>query len=168
MNPRAHRLARLGAVLSGAGLALLMPTTWLQVSVQSPVALPATTLTGAQVAPATLAGALVVLAAGLAEPLARRWGRLLAAAAEVGGSALAAVGVWFVLAAPAAAAASLVAEPIRSASLGPGPVLAAALCVLGGVSGLLALRGRAPQNRRFEREGPSDWDRLELGEDPTR
>lgn len=195
-SPRPGRTAAV-AVLVGLGAALLAASAapWLVVPVSTAIAEASVSVPGSRAVPAAPAGALVLLAGGLAVAIAGRVARVVASVVVgvVGLLASVATARFVADPTPAALASSAEATGVRELAGTPTttawPVVALVLCLLAVVAGAVVARAswRWPaggSGRRYERTGsddgaapvpPSDprtramddWDALSRGEDPT-
>ncbi|ADG74886.1 Trp biosynthesis associated, transmembrane protein, Oprn/Chp [Cellulomonas flavigena DSM 20109] len=192
VRARARRGRWVLLLLVAAGLvALVSAPTW--VTTEGTSTLDGTVrvvVTGAQAAPQTRAGALVLLAAAGAVALVGRVGRWVVAAVTAGAGALVVGGAAAVLLDPAGAATTplaqatgvVTAQPVADVTAGPAAAVGVGLlAVLLAVALLRAPGAWEQRSRRHERltarggvapaAGPpderSDWDALSRGDDPS-
>lgn len=192
--PRGLRRARsvLTLLLLSGLVALTTLPTWVSATAAGPQGEPvAVAVRGSVAAPGLVAAALVLLAAAGAVALVGRIGRwvvvgvVVAAGVLVMASALAARGGATAAAERAAADATGVPGLVGDVSVGPWPLVAAALgaLVVGGAVQLARASGRwaapsdrheraagqapAPENGPAADDERSTWDALSRGDDPT-
>lgn len=187
-----RRVAVTLAVVLAGGLAAAGSATWVTVSTWTVIDDAVDIrVAGAQAAPGVGASAFVVISAAVALAIARRWGRVVAAAGVGLGGLLAGASAVVVLLDPARVAATAARTSVGVGALSSAPQVTAmpwAAVVLGGAAVVLAAwvglasprwgsssgrhdvamgRGSGATTEPQDTTDRSTWDALSRGEDPT-